>query len=46
MKYCLYFDCNLIDLILFILDELLVEKEKLKNITEELEQTVNELQGY
>jgi hypothetical protein len=27
-------------------DELLVEKEKLKNITEELEQTVNELQGY
>lgn len=27
-------------------DELLVEKEKYKNISEELEQTVNELQGY
>lgn len=27
-------------------DELLTEKEKYKNISEELEQTVNELQGY
>jgi len=27
-------------------DELLVEKEKYENISEELEQTVNELQGY
>ena len=27
-------------------DELLQEKEKYKNISEELEQTVNELQGY
>ena len=27
-------------------DELLSEKEKYKNISEELDQTLNELQGY
>ncbi|CAF0946699.1 unnamed protein product [Brachionus calyciflorus] len=27
-------------------DELLAEKEKYKNISEELDQTLNELQGY
>lgn len=31
---------------LFVIDELLAEKEKYKNISEELDQTLNELQGY
>jgi hypothetical protein len=37
---------NLTNLLLFYVDELLAEKEKYKNISEELDQTLNELQGY
>ena len=37
---------DLINNFLLVLDELLAEKEKYKNISEELDQTLNELQVY